>query len=127
FFSGLHGLMVTGRQVCVFGVLIGGDDFRVYRIERDDETIAAIREKEVAFWNRIRALNPPEAVHSSDILKLFDKDSTHSIEVISPVLEAFNRLRAIKNQIAQLETEAVSQEEHIKLFMQDAASLTLEG
>nr|MBA2817034.1 endonuclease [Candidatus Pantoea persica] len=43
------GLMVTGKKVCVFGVLIGADDFRVYRVERDDETIAAIREKEIQF------------------------------------------------------------------------------
>ena len=44
-----HGLMVTGKEVCIFGVLIGGDDFRIYKVERDDETIAAIREREVDF------------------------------------------------------------------------------
>lgn len=41
----MHGLMVTNKQVCVFGVLIGGDDFRIYRVERDEETIQAILER----------------------------------------------------------------------------------
>lgn len=69
----MHGLMVTGKQVCVFGVLIGGDDFRIYRVERDEETIQAILEKEVAFWDRVKNLNPPEATSVSDIYLMFRK------------------------------------------------------
>lgn len=29
----MYGLMVIGKQVCVFGVLIGGDDFCIYCVE----------------------------------------------------------------------------------------------
>ncbi|WP_273685723.1 hypothetical protein, partial [Pseudomonas aeruginosa] len=79
---------VTGRQVCIFGVLIGGDDFRVYRVERDDETIAAIREKEVEFWGRIQRLDPPEATAVSDILRLFERDAGTSIETVYGKLES---------------------------------------
>jgi putative phage-type endonuclease len=47
----MHGLMVTGRKHCWVHALIGFDDDRSYRIERDDETIAGIRAAELAFWN----------------------------------------------------------------------------
>ncbi|WP_353652236.1 YqaJ viral recombinase family protein, partial [Escherichia coli] len=70
----MHGLMVTNKQVCVFGVLIGGDDFRIYRVERDEETIQAILEKEIAFWDRVKNLNPPEATSVSDVSLMFEKD-----------------------------------------------------
>ncbi|KSQ33864.1 endonuclease [Pseudomonas aeruginosa] len=123
----MHGLMVTGRQVCIFGVLIGGDDFRVYRVERDDETIAAIREKEVEFWGRIQRLDPPEATAVSDILRLFERDAGTSIEADGKVVEVFNHLRELKAKAKGLEYEIESAEERIKLFMQDHAQLTVNG
>ncbi|MEG6624173.1 endonuclease, partial [Pseudomonas aeruginosa] len=123
----MHGLMVTGRQVCIFGVLIGGDDFRVYRVERDDETIAAIREKEIEFWGRIQRLDPPEATAVSDILRLFERDAGTSIEADGKVVEVFNRLRELKAKAKGLEYEIESAEERIKLFMQDHAQLTING
>lgn len=122
----MHGLMVTGRQVCIFGVLIG-DDFRVYRVEQDDETIAAIREKEVEFWGRIQRLDPPEATAVSDILRLFERDAGTSIEADGKVVEVFNRLRELKAKAKGLEYEIESAEERIKLFMQDHAQLTVNG
>ena len=123
----MHGLMITGKQVCVFGVLIGGDDFRIYRVERDDETIAGIREQEVAFWERIQRLNPPEATTTGDILRLFERDAGTSIEADGKALKAFNILRDLKSQYKALEPQIKEYEERIKLFMQDAALLTVDG
>lgn len=123
----MHGLMVTGRQVCVFGVLIGADDFRVYRIERDDETIAAIREKEVEFWGRIQRLEPPEAVAVSDVLRLFERDSGGSIEADGKVTEALIRLRELKASAKALDEQIEAAESAIKLYMQDNSILTLGG
>lgn len=123
----MHSLMVTGRQVCIFGVLIGADDFRTYRIERDDETIAAIREKEVAFWDRVQSLQPPEATTANDILRLFDRDSGRAIEANSKALDALNNLRDAKAQVKELEANIEQFQEQIKLFLQDATSLTVNG
>ncbi len=123
----MHGLMVTGKDICIFGVLIGGDDFRVYRVERDNETIAAIREKELEFWARIQTLEPPEATTTGDILRLFEQDSGNSIEIDPKTLDAFNRLKELKAQSKELEGYIKEYEEKIKLFMQDAATLTIGG
>lgn len=123
----MHGLMVTGKDICVFGVLIGGDDFRIYQVERDNETIAAIRDKEVEFWERIQKLEPPEATTTSDILRLFEKDAGTSIEIDAKTLDAFNRLKELKAQSKELEGYIKEYEEKIKLFMQGAAILSIDG
>lgn len=123
----MHGLMVTGKQVCVFGVMIGGDDFRIYRVERDEETIQAILEKEVAFWDRIKNLNPPEATSVSDISLMFEKDAGTSIEADGKALALFNDLRDMKSRFKSLEEEIEVSEEKLKLYMQEHSILTLDG
>jgi len=54
------GLGVTGRSVCRVFALIG-DDLRPYVVERDDETIEALRTKADEFWQRyvLPKLRPP--------------------------------------------------------------------
>lgn len=123
----MHGLMVTGKQTCIFGVLIGGDDFRVYRVERDDETIAAIREKELDFWGRIQRLEPPEAVAVSDILRMFERDSGYAIEADGKAVNALVKLRNLKAQAKSLEAEIEEAETSLKLYMQDKSILTVNG
>ena len=123
----MHGLMVTGKQVCIFGELIGGDDFRIYRVERDEETIQAILEKEVAFWDRIKNLNPPEATSVSDISLMFEKDAGTSIEADGKALALFNDLRDMKSRFKSLEEEIEVSEEKLKLYMQEHSILTLDG
>lgn len=123
----MHGLMVTGKQVCVFGVLIGGDDFRIYRVERDDETIAAIREKEVEFWGRIQRRDPPPASKVSDINRMFNADAGGLIEANGDALEAYNELRTQRALIKAASDAADAQEERLKLFMAGNAFLVLDG
>ncbi|EEZ0539082.1 TPA: lambda-exonuclease family protein [Escherichia coli] len=123
----MHGLMVTNKQVCVFGVLIGGDDFRIYRVERDEETIQAILEKEIAFWDRVKNLNPPEATSVSDVSLMFEKDTGTSIEADGKALALFNDLRDMKSRRKSLEEEIAISEEKLKMYMQEHSVLTLDG
>src|SRR5688572_26005494 len=54
------GLGITGRKTCRVFALIG-DDLRPYVVERDDETIEALRDKAAEFWTRyvLPKLRPP--------------------------------------------------------------------
>lgn len=58
--QGQWGLGITGRKVCRVFALIG-DDLKPYVVERDDETIEAMREKASEFWHRfvVPQLRPP--------------------------------------------------------------------
>jgi putative phage-type endonuclease len=124
----MHGLMVTGRAVCFPVAMIGFDDFRVYRIERDDETIAAMRARELAFWHdHVETLTPPDPADSADVQRLFARDAGTPIEATGEILEAFNRLRELKAQLKGDEAEAETLSERIKVYMRDAAVLTANG
>lgn len=123
----MHGLMVRGADVCIFGVLIGADDFRTYRIERDEITINAIREKEVEFWERVQLLNPPEPSNVEDIKRLYGKDAGTAIEATSDIQADLLALRSLKEEAKQLGALIDAREDRIKLFMADAAILTMNG
>jgi len=124
----MHGMMVTSREVCVFGVLIGGDDFRVYRIERDDVTIDAIRQKEIEFWSRIQARQAPEPSTVSDVFRLFGtKDSGLAVEASESLQADVIALKSLKDDAKRLGAQIDLREERIKLHMADASILTMQG
>lgn len=52
-------LMVTGWDLWYVAALIGGQDFRVYEVERDDAFIAQLGDAVDRFWDRILDGRPP--------------------------------------------------------------------
>lgn len=120
----MHGLMVTGRDRCTYGTLIGGDDFRMYQVDRDEEIIVGIRQAEVEFWDRIQRNDPPPATKVSDVLRLFPKDDGTVVQATDRILQAFNDLRAKKKELAFLESECDDLADEIRLFMQGATTLS---
>lgn len=124
----MHAMMVTGRALCVFGVLIGADDFRIYRIERDDVTIAAIRAKEIAFWKRVQDRNPPEPSTVSDVFRLFGTHDSGAAIAANDVIQAdVLALKSLKADAKSLEGLIALREDRIKLYMGDASILTMNG
>lgn len=120
----MHGLMVTGRRVCYPVAMIGFDDFRVYRVERDEETIAGLREHAVAFWhNHVERMVPPEPMTSEDVLRLFEHDNGMSIEATDEITAAFAELRECKR--AEKRGEKLA--EQIKVYMGENTTLTISG
>ncbi|OIQ90425.1 YqaJ-like viral recombinase domain protein [mine drainage metagenome] len=55
----IHQLAVTGKTWCDVAVLIGGQDFRVYRILRDEDKIAELIRREIKFWQYVIDDVPP--------------------------------------------------------------------
>jgi len=55
----LHQLAVTGKPWCDVAVLIGGQDFRVYRIVPDLDKMADLIKREVQFWQCVVDDIPP--------------------------------------------------------------------
>lgn len=56
-----HQMAVTGHPVTHGAVLLGGQRFVAWTVERDDETIAALIEAERVFWQRVIDGRPPRA------------------------------------------------------------------
>lgn len=60
-----HYMAVTGLDVADVPVLMGGQRFRLYTVERDEKLIEALIEAEAAMWDRIERREPPE-IDASD-------------------------------------------------------------
>lgn len=76
-----HGLMVTGRELTLFAVLVGTDNLLTYIVLRDEETIAGIRQKALSFWrDHVQAAVPPEPVTYEDVCSLLRRDADTIIE-----------------------------------------------
>lgn len=91
-----HGLAVTGRAVVDLAVLIGGQDFRIYEIQRDEELIAYMIEIEAAFWARVQRRDPPPPVSLADAKRAWPRDSGKAIRATAEIEEAVEKLKRYK-------------------------------
>ena len=123
----MHGLMVTGKQVCIFGAMIGMDDFRTYRVDRDEDVIASLRQKEVDFWNMVQSRTPPEPQTTSDAERLFKKDNGSAVEADENAIETILTLKELKAQKKELEAAIDGEEAKLKIAMKDASIITMSG
>lgn len=61
-------LFVTGQSAVYFAVLVGGQDFVIYLVERDDELIAEMLRQAEAFWTLVQLRRPPDVDGSESTL-----------------------------------------------------------
>lgn len=95
----LHGLMVTGRQVCLFGVLFGADKLELYLVKRDEETIKVMRAQEIKFWTEnVLAGVAPDPVNLPDVSKLFLRRDRLVVEASVEAIGWLGDLEAAKAQ-----------------------------
>jgi len=124
-----HYLDVLDMQWGEFAVLIGGNDFRHYFVERDDELVALKNEQARKFWfDNVLKQVPPDPVNSKDIETLYSRiEAGKVIEAAEPVYETVEELRVIKQRIKELESKEAEYTERIKLLMRDADALMFRG
>jgi putative phage-type endonuclease len=121
-------LGITGQPWCDVAALIGGQRMIVRRIERDDETIAAMLERADDFWHRhVLTHQPPEPAKAKDVERLFPTDNGEAVEADEELLAAYNAAREAKSRIAQAEAEFEAATERIKLALGERCALTING
>lgn len=119
-----HYLAVLDYHVADLAVLIGGNDFRIYTIERDRELEASLIEREYDFWwKHVQLELPPPPSREADLRTLWPRDNGASIEATPDVEAAVERLRALKAALKQGEAEADELELAIKAHMGEGATL----
>ena len=94
----MYGLMVTGRAKSYVFALFGSDNLVRYVIERDEEIIAAMREKAIKFWfDHVQARVHPEPQTYEDAVLLMDKIK-RGVRCLAndAVLEALEELKTIR-------------------------------
>ena len=123
----MHGLMVMGRDVCHVAAMIGLDDFRIFKIQRDDELIALIREKELEFWELVQSRTPPPIETREDALSVWPRSTAKTRSVNEIVAGHFAELKAIKAQIKELESDEESLRNALLPEFQDAEAIEHGG
>lgn len=124
----MWGLGITGRSHCYVQALVGFDDYRLYRIERHEPTIAEIRRRAVDFWRwHIETRRPPQPVNADDVAKLYERDSGRAVEADAGTREALDHLAGLRSQLRLLDAQREAVEFRIKAFMRDATTLLVAG
>lgn len=121
----MDGLMITGRQRCLAAALRSFDDVDLYWIERDEETITAMREKLVSFWvDHVQRDVPPDPVKFSDVRDLFPASNGKRIEASSEILEHVAELQQIAKRIQALKDREEFLRFYVAKFMGPHSVLT---
>ena len=101
----MHGLSVTGRQFCLYGVLIGADDLTLYGVRRDDQLIDVMRLREIAFWNCVQNRFPPDPVNMGDVKLLMSRMRGVPVEATPAIAEVARKLKNLKDTQKAMEGE----------------------
>lgn len=75
-------LGITQASVADLAVLIGGSDYRVYTIERDNQLIADIHEAAQQFWNLVTSGVAPDPQTVADALKRWPRHIASAVKIV---------------------------------------------
>ncbi len=106
-----HYMSVLDRDYAIVAVLIGGNDYREYRIERDEEDIKVVNEAVDKFWNEnvkkdIPPSVEPNGTHISAMTNLYEDVIEDFIDVpideCAPIDELISEYQDVSSQIKEL-------------------------
>jgi len=120
--------MIRPRRRAVVAALTGFDDRpRVHWIERDEETIAGIRERELEFWRRVQDREPPDPETAEDVKWLYARDGGEAIESDNKLAEMIAELKHMKGAIKGHQASAEVLATQIKARIKSAATVIYQG
>lgn len=117
----LHQLAVTGRKWADVAVLLGGQEFRIYRINRDEEMIQNLIRLEQEFWHLVQTDTQPKADGSESSARalalLYPHDNGATLDYVSDT--AMNSLFTNLVEVRTTRQQAEAQEEAIRQQLQE--------
>lgn len=93
--------------------LVAGQRLIWFEVPRDQTAIDQLLAAERQFWQHVRERTPPPIKSAFDLRLLFPADRGGSVIASEEVIEAANRLAAIKAQIKELEHQAENAEKTV--------------
>lgn len=104
-----HYLAVTGFNYFAVAVLIGGQEYRQFYYERDDEDIAFLKIKEKQFWDCVESGTMPPALSlkkdSQALTDYFSESTDEFVEVLNADAPEVQELVRIKADIKALKEQ----------------------
>lgn len=126
-----HYMSVTGYQYAWVAVLIGGQEFREYYIQRDEEDIKAINEYVDTFWHEFVETDTAPALIGNDseadaILRQHEEPSTEFIPMLDSDISILGELQQIKAEMDALKKKKTLIENTIKDLIGDNKGIETE-
>jgi putative phage-type endonuclease len=121
-----HYLAVTGREVADLAVLIGGQDFRIYTISRDDDLIRDLVVLETEFWEAVQdgippAVNPVHPRAMEAIKRLYPGTDGQTVYLSDEIATAHEILHDAKSRIKEAQKTEAEMKARILAAMGSAA------
>jgi putative phage-type endonuclease len=111
FFQVQHYLAVTNLNKAFVAVLIGGNDFKIQAVERDDEVIQTIIALESKFWSDyvLKEVQPPADFNSSDALnQLYPKSNSKTVNLSADadyLVAQYQEIKTAEDELKKAKTE----------------------
>ena len=124
----LHQLAVTGHVWADVAVLIAGQEFRIYRIERDDDKIADLIQREAQFWSWVANDQQPDPDGSYDaqqaLLSLFPTDNGQTLDFSEsgPFNDLFAELLTLRHRKEDIEQQESTLKHRIQAALGSATA-----
>lgn len=126
----MHQLAVTGKQAADVVVLVGGQELRIFRIERNEALIARLIEMEHAFWQMVESKTPPAGDGSDSAEKalrsLYPHSAGEDVDMSDdPELNAtFEALLVARDQLDAAQKHEARLRQAIQIHMGEAGKAT---
>jgi predicted phage-related endonuclease len=99
----MHGLGVK-RRTCIVCAMAGLDTMVFYRVDRDDEAIAGMRDVAVSFWrDHVDRRCRRQPISMGDVNRLFKRHNGRPVELDDEHAQALLDLRAVRSKLAAFE------------------------
>lgn len=119
---------VTGANICDLAVLIGGQDFRIYTINRDDELIADLLQQGAAFWELVKNNIAPDPINYPEAVKKWaNSDPSLSVQADDSLIDDLEKIQGIKAQVKELEAQEDEIKARVVYALKEAETLIYQG
>lgn len=122
---------VTGTKICYMAVLIGGNKFRIYRIERNQELIDYLLAEAESFWvNHVLAGVAPEPgnlENAKDKFRKCNPDTTIDLAPDAQEIAVFDAYVEAKAAEKQLKADLDEAQKNLICLIGHNETLTIDG
>ena len=123
-----HYMMVTGRTRSYLAVLIGGNEYRCYTIERSAAREALLRDALREFWDRLQRDDPPEITTEEDARRRWREVLEGTAVPVDALVRAkVARLSDVLSKIKPLEKEEKTLRDELFPLFADRELLSSNG
>jgi putative phage-type endonuclease len=119
----MHYMAVTGWDAWHVAVLIAGNDFRTFRIRRDEEMIEDLIKREKEFWDHVLSDTPPDAQTLDDTYMRWPKDYGTPLVCSPNARRAYDRLMKLRDEADANEEAQIKEKIIIQSWMGNHTTL----